>query len=132
MADRRTVRVHARVSPAVLADWPGRPALPVRGRGLASGVASGRAGAVVPVAAAPTVVRLLSLLRTASLRIGRRLRRSMTLLAAGPGRTARALTGLVPNTPVTLHAEYDGQRTNAVTIEVSPGQVRADVVLRLP
>ena len=43
-----------------------------------------------------------------------------------------ALTGLVPNTPVTLHAEYDGQRTNAVTIEVSPGQVRADVVLRLP
>ena len=48
MADRRTVRVHARVSPAVLADWPGRPALPVRGRGLASGVASGRAGAVGP------------------------------------------------------------------------------------
>ena len=35
MADRRTVRVHARVSSAELADWPGRPALPVRGRGLA-------------------------------------------------------------------------------------------------
>ena len=35
MADRRTVRVHARVSSAKLADWPGRPALPVRGRGLA-------------------------------------------------------------------------------------------------
>ena len=50
MADRRTVRVHARVSPAALADWLGRQALPVRGRGLASGVASGRGGAVVPVA----------------------------------------------------------------------------------
>ena len=35
MADRRTVRVHARVSPAELADWPGRPALPVGVRGLA-------------------------------------------------------------------------------------------------
>ena len=64
MADRRTVRVHARVSPAELADWPGRPALPVRGRGLASGVASSRGGAVVPVAGEPTVLPLLSLLRT--------------------------------------------------------------------
>ena len=43
-----------------------------------------------------------------------------------------ALDGLVPNTPVTLHAEYDGQRTNTVTIEVGPGQVRSDLVLRLP
>ena len=33
MADRRTVRVHARVSPAELADWPGRPVLPSRGPG---------------------------------------------------------------------------------------------------
>ena len=43
-----------------------------------------------------------------------------------------ALTGLVPHTPVTLYAEYDGQQTNTVTIEVGPGQVRADLVLRLP
>ena len=42
-----------------------------------------------------------------------------------------ALNGLVPNSPVTLHAEYDGQRTNMVTIEIAPGQVRSDVVLRL-
>ena len=64
MADRRTVRVHARVSSAVLAGRPGRPALPVRGRGLAGGVASGRGGAVVPVADAITVLPLLSLRRT--------------------------------------------------------------------
>ena len=43
-----------------------------------------------------------------------------------------ALNGLVPNTPVTLHAEYDGQQTNTMTIKVGPGQVREDVVLRLP
>ena len=43
-----------------------------------------------------------------------------------------ALTGLVPNTPVALYAEHDGQRTNSLTIEVGPGQVRADLVLRLP
>ena len=64
MADRRTVRVHARVSSAVLADWPGRPALPVRGRDMASGVAPACRGAVVPVADATTVLPLLSLLRT--------------------------------------------------------------------
>ena len=64
MADRRTVRVHARVSPAELADWPRRPALPVRGCGLAGDVASGRGGAAVPVAGAPTDLPLLSLLRT--------------------------------------------------------------------
>ena len=40
------------------------------------------------------------------------------------------LTGLVPNTPITLYAEYDGRRTNTVTIEVGPGQMRADLVLR--
>ena len=56
MADRRNVRVHARVSPAELAGRPGRPALPVRGRGIAS--------AVVPVADATTVLPLLSSLRT--------------------------------------------------------------------
>ena len=43
-----------------------------------------------------------------------------------------ALTGLVPNTPVTLYAEYDGQRTNTVTVEVGPSQVRSDLMLRLP
>ncbi len=43
-----------------------------------------------------------------------------------------AITGLVPNTPVTLYAEYDGQRTNAVAVEVGPSQVRSDLVLRLP
>ncbi len=51
-----------------------------------------------------------------------------------------ALKALVPNTPITLHAEYDGQRTNTVTvektntaaIEVGPGQVLSDLVLRLP
>ena len=64
MADRRTVRVHARVSPAELADWPGRPALPVRGRGMTSAVDSGRGGAVVPMAGATTVLPLTSLLRT--------------------------------------------------------------------
>ena len=42
-----------------------------------------------------------------------------------------ALTGLVLNTPVTLYAEYAGQRTNTVTIEVGPGQSRSDLVLRL-
>ena len=52
MANRRSVRVHARVSSAELADWPARPALPVLGRGLASGVASVRGGAVVPVTGA--------------------------------------------------------------------------------
>ena len=43
-----------------------------------------------------------------------------------------ALTGLVPNTPVTLYAEYGGQRTNTVTVEIGPGQVRADLMLREP
>ena len=43
-----------------------------------------------------------------------------------------ALNGLVPNTPITLHAEHDGQRTNSLTIEVGPDQVRSDFVLRLP
>ena len=43
-----------------------------------------------------------------------------------------ALTGLVPNTPVTLYAEYAEQQTNTVTIEVGPGQVRENLALRLP
>ena len=43
-----------------------------------------------------------------------------------------ALNGLVPNTPITLYAEYAEQQTNMVTIEVSPGQVRSDLALRLP
>ena len=38
--------------------------MPVRGRGLAGDVASGRGGAVVPVTGATTVLPLLSLLRT--------------------------------------------------------------------
>ena len=52
-----------------------------------------------------------------------------------------ALTGLVPNTPVTLHAEYgehqtdtvpiEKYRTDPTTIEVGPGMVREGVVLRL-
>ena len=42
------------------------------------------------------------------------------------------LTGLVPNTPVTLYAEYGGQRTNTVAVEISPGEVRPDLVLRQP
>ena len=43
-----------------------------------------------------------------------------------------ALTGLVSHTPITLHAEYAEQRTNAVTIEIGPGQSRSDLVLHLP
>ena len=43
-----------------------------------------------------------------------------------------AIAGLVPNAPVTLRAEYAEQRTNAVTIEIGPGQSEADVVLRRP
>ena len=64
-AERRTASAAGRVSSAKLAGRPRRPALPVRGRGLAGDVASGRGGAVVPVAGAPTVFPLLSLLRTA-------------------------------------------------------------------
>ena len=60
---RRTAVSAGRVSSAKLAGRPGRPALPVRGRGMAGSVASGRGGAIVPVAGATTVLPLLSSLR---------------------------------------------------------------------
>ena len=42
------------------------------------------------------------------------------------------VAGLVPNVPVTLHAERGGRLTNRVMIEVDAGTVRSGIVLRLP
>lgn len=45
---------------------------------------------------------------------------------------AFALNGLVPDTPISLQAELDGRRSEAVTVTVGPGMVQQNVVLRLP
>lgn len=45
---------------------------------------------------------------------------------------AFALNGLVPDTPISLQAELDGRRSEAVTVTVGPGMLQQNVVLRLP
>ena len=39
--------------------------------------------------------------------------------------------GLVPDTPIQVHAFLGDQRSNIVAIEVGPGRTWADIVLRL-
>ena len=43
-----------------------------------------------------------------------------------------ALRGLVPDTPIALHAELDGRRSAVQTVSVGPGMRRSNVVLTLP
>ena len=42
------------------------------------------------------------------------------------------LDGIVPDTPVTVWAELDGEPSAPVTVTIAPGMVRDDVVLQLP
>ena len=80
-----------------------------------------------PVAGAQLIARYANTLAGAALLAG---------FVGGATKTGAdgtfAIEGLVPNTPVTLDAKHEGRRTNTVTIEVGPGMVREDLVLRLP
>lgn len=45
---------------------------------------------------------------------------------------AFALDGLVPDTPIALHAEIDGRRSTETTVTVAPGMRQTGIVLALP